>query len=115
MAHVRATSVTVLQRMSQQLYIVVHQVEMVVAIVLQTCIVSGSQTIKATHVYFIEDGEFLMQRMLREGSEGDSGSRILRSLNHGNLEAQRKVVNSTPTTRHKSVMLLYYTSNFNVC
>ena len=115
MVHVRATSVTVAQRMSQQLYIVVHQVEMVVAIVLQTCIVSGSQIIKATHVYFIEGDEFLMQRMPREGSEGYSGSRIQRSLNHANLEAQRKVVNSTPTTRHKFVMLLYYTSNFNVC
>ena len=101
--------------MHQQLCIVVHPVEMGSAIALQTCTVSGNQTIKATHVYFIEDGEFLMQRMLREGSEGDSGSRILRSLNHGNLEAQRKIVNSTPTTRHKSVMLLYYTSNFNVC
>ena len=101
--------------MSQQLYIVVHQVEMVVAIVLQTCIVSGSQIIKATHVYFIEGDEFLMQRMPRERSEGDSGSKIQRSLNHANLEVQRKVVNSTPTTRHKFVMLLYYTSNFNVC
>ena len=56
-----------------------------------------------------------MQRMPREGSEGDSGSKIQRSLNHANLEVQRKVVNSTPTTRHKVVMLLYYTSNFNVC
>ena len=83
MAHVRATSVTVVQRMSQQLYIVVHQVEMGVAIVLLTCIVSGSQTIKATH----EGGEFLMRRMPREGSEGDSGSRIQRSLSHANLEA----------------------------
>ena len=75
MAHVRATSVTVAQRMSQQLYIVVHQVEMGVAIGLQTCIMSRDQTIKVTHVNFIEGGEFLMQRMPREGSEGDNGSR----------------------------------------
>ena len=102
--------------MPQQLYIiVVHSVEMGVAIALQTCTVSGNQTIKATHVYFIEGGEFLMQRMLREGSEGYSGSRNHRGLNHASLVAQRKVVNSTPTTRHKFVMLLYYTSNFNVC
>ena len=101
--------------MPQQLCIVVHPVEMGGAIVLQTYTVSGNQTIKATHAYFIEGGEFLMQRMPREGSEGDSGSRIQRSLNHANLEAQRKVVNSTPTIRHKFVMLLYYTSNFNVC
>ena len=94
MVHVRATSVTVAQRMSQQLYIVVHQVEMVVAIVLQTCIVSGSQIIKATHVYFIE---------------GDNGSRTQKNLNHANFEVQRKVVNSTLIIRHNCVMLLYYT------
>ena len=99
----------------QQLCIVVHPVEMGGVIALKTCTVSGNQTIKATHVYFIEGGEFLMQRMPSEGSEGGSGSRIQRNLNHVNLEAQRKVVNSTPTTRHKCVMLLYYTSNFNVC
>ena len=79
MVHALGTSVTAVQRMPQQLCIVVHPVEMGAAIALQTCIVSGSQTIKATHVYnvyFIEGGEFLMQRMPREGSEGDSGSRI---------------------------------------
>ena len=103
------------QWMPQQLCIVVHPVEMGVAIASQTCTVSVNQTIKATHVYFIEGGEFLMQRMPREGSEGDSGSKIQRSPNHTNLEVQRKVVNSTPTTRHKGVMLLYYASNFNVC
>ena len=101
--------------MSQQLCIVLHPVERGVAIPLQTFIVSVNQTTKATHVYFIEGAEFLMQRMPREGSEGGSGSRIQRSINHANLEAQRKVVNLTPTTRHKCVMLLYYTSNFNVC
>ena len=115
MVHARTTSVTVVQLMPQQLYIVAHPVEMEVVIVLQTYIVSGNQTIKATHVYFIEGGEFLMQRMPRERSEGDSGSKIQGSLNHANLEVQRKVVNSTPTTRHKFVMLLYYASNFNVC
>ena len=94
MIHVRATSVTVAQRMSQQLYIVVHQGEMVVAIVLQTCIVSGSQIIKATHVYFIE---------------GDNGSRTQKNLNHANFEVQRKVVNSTLIIRHSCAMLLYYT------
>ena len=113
MVHARGISVKAVQRMPQQSCIFVPPVEM--GITLQTCTVSGNQTINATHVYFIEDGEFLMQRMLREGSEGDSGSRILRSLNHGNLEAQRKAVNSTPTTRHKCVILLYYTINFNVC
>ena len=101
--------------MPQQLCIIVHPVEMGVAIALQTCTVSVNQTTKATHVYFIEGGEFLMQRMPSEGSEGGSGSRIQRNLNHVNLEAQRKVVNSTLTTRHKCVMLLYYTSTFNVC
>ena len=86
--------------MSQQLYIVVHQVEMVVAIVLQTFIVSGSQIIKATHVYFIE---------------GDNGSRTQKNLNHANFEVQRKVVNSTLIIWHNCSMLLYYTSNFNIC
>ena len=84
-AHV--TSVTAVQRMPQQLCIVVHPVEMGVTIALQTCTVSVNQTIKATHVYFIEGGEFLMQRMPREGSEGDSGSRIQKGLHHGNFEA----------------------------
>ena len=109
MVHVRATSVTVVQRMSQQWYIVVHQVEMVVAIILQTYIVSGSQIIKATHVYFIEGDEFLMQRMLRERSEGDNGSKTQKNLKHANFEVQRKVVNSTLIIRHNCAMLLYYT------
>ena len=76
LAQIVDTSVTAVQQMPQQLCIVVHPVEMGGAIALQTCTVSGNQTIKATHVYFIEGGEFMMQRVPREGSEGDSGSRI---------------------------------------
>ncbi len=114
-----ATSVTVVQRMSRPLYIVVHPVEMVAGIVLRTCIVCGSQTIKATGVYIIDGGELLMQRMLREESEGGSASRIQKSLNHGNFEAQRKVVYSTLITTHNSywscAILLYYTAYCNVC
>ena len=75
MVHARATSVTVVQLMPQQLCIIAHPVEMEVVIFLQTYIVSGNQTIKATHIYLIEGGEFLMQRMPKKGSEGDSGSR----------------------------------------
>ena len=59
---------------------------------------------------------FHRRRRVSDAKDAERGKqRRQRSLNHANLEAQRKVVNSTPTTRHKSVMLLYYTSNFNVC
>ena len=98
-----------IQWMPQQLCIVVHRVEMGVAIALQTCNVFVNQTMKVTHVYFIEGGEFLMQKMPEEGSECDSGSRIQISLNHANFEVQRKVVNSTLIIRHNCAMLLYYT------
>ena len=51
----------------------------------------------------------------RNWSKDDSGSRIQSSLNRTNLEAQRKVVNSISITRNKCVILLYYTSNLNIC
>ena len=103
-----ATFVTVVQRMSWPLYIDVHPVEMVTGIVLRTCIVCGSQTPKATGVYIIESGEV----MPREESEGGIASRIQKSLNHGNFEAQTKVVYSTLITTHNSywycaILLLY--------
>ena len=83
-----ATSVTVVQPMLQQLYIIIHLVEMVVGIASQLYISCESQIIRATWTYIIEGGELLMQRMLREESRGESGSRIQSSLNHDNFEAQ---------------------------
>ena len=99
--------------MPQQLCIIGHLVEIVIRSALQLYISCESQITRATGTYIIDGGELLMQRILTEESGGENGSRIQSSLNHGNVEAQRKDLYSILITIHNIEQYSHFSYNFH--